>query len=275
MERLAVLELLERKGVKTFTREQWGSKQLDEYVKRRETHAMPNGPAKYHFLHITVTNDTDSVREGKDGAQQIESYGLSTPPMVSYQDLITNEGKYFQGQDYGNKGTHTINDLNVSGFAYDLNLHGYALAIMQNVNDDVTDEQVLLAAMVFAAREVTGWVVKNAPVYPHRKFANKACPGDKAVARLSQIVDLKNHFVKNGLPEWLADPDLSKIKKDTSSGPVKQPEPPKQPESEAMVTKVDKARNLLEIALRNAKLKSHTTRVREIQAALSKLRNTN
>jgi len=198
MERLAVIKQLRAAGVECFTRDEWGTVRSSEYIKRRRTHPMPSGPANYHFLHITVTNDTDSVLEGKAGARQIESFGLSSPPMVSYQDLVTNEGKYFQGQDYGTKGTHTINDKGIKGFPNDLNLQGYALAIMQNVEDEVSDVQVELIAKVFAARELAGYVKKGANVYPHRTFAYKACPGDKAVARLPEIVRRKNELVKAG-----------------------------------------------------------------------------
>lgn len=199
--RRAVMWRLRRAGVEVYNRNQWGTVREREYVKRRKTHPMPKGPADYHFLHITVTPDSDTLPEGKAGARKVESYGLSTPPMVSYQDLTTNEGKYFQGQDYGTKGTHTINDKNLPGFPHDLNLRGYAVAIMQNVNDEVTDIQVQVIARVLAARELSGWVKKGAPVYPHRKFAFKACPGDKAVARLPEIIKLKNDFVKNGIPK--------------------------------------------------------------------------
>lgn len=198
MNRSAVIDMLEKAGVECYTRDEWGTVRPEAYIKRRVTHPMPDGPADYHFFHITVTPDTDTVLEGKAGARKVESYGLSKPPMVSYQDLITNERKYFQGQDYGTKGTHTVNNKNVPGFPFDLNKEGYALAIMQNVQDEVTDEQVELAAMVYAARELVGFVKKFAPIYPHRKFAYKECPGDKAVARLDEIQKLKDKFVRQG-----------------------------------------------------------------------------
>lgn len=198
--RNAVIRKLRKAGVVCLNREQWGSRQLGAYIKRRATHPMHSTPSKYHFLHITVTADSDTVREGKAGALQIEGYGYSTPPMVSYQDMITNEGFYFQGQDYGNKGTHTVNDKNVAGYPHDLNYEGYALALMQNVGDPVTDIEVQLAAMVFAARELTGWVRKGAPILPHRMFAAKSCPGDKAMARFTEIERLKNQYVAKGLP---------------------------------------------------------------------------
>lgn len=201
-ERSDVIDLLRAAGVECFTRAEWDSPRERDgsYSRRRSTHPMPSAPAAYHFLHITVTADTDTVQEGEAGARQVESYGLSTPPMVSYQDLVTNEGKYFQGQDYGTKGTHTINDKNVPGFDNDLNLRGYATAIMQNVGDEVSDEQVRLVAMVFAARELAGWVRRGAPIHPHRTFAWKSCPGDKAVARLDDIKRLRDQYVRDGLP---------------------------------------------------------------------------
>lgn len=200
MDRMAVIDLLEASGIECYTREEWGSVRPEAYIRRRVTHPMPDGPADYHFLHITVTSDTDTVKEGKAGARQIESYGLSTPKMVSYQGLTTNEARYFQGQDYGTKGTHTVNDKNVPGFPKDLNKEGYAVALMQNVGDKVSDEQVDLLARIYAAEELVGFVKKGAPIYPHRKFAYKACPGDLAVARLDEIQKLKDRYVRDGLP---------------------------------------------------------------------------
>lgn len=198
---MSVIARLKAAGVEAYSRAEWGSVRPAAYAKRRTTHPMPAGPARYHFLHITVTGDTDTVLEGFNGARKIESYGLSTPPMVSYHGLTTNEGKWFEGQSFGVKGTHTINDKNVAGFPHDLNLYGYAQAIMQNVGDTVSDVQVRVLAMAFAAAELDGYVVKGAPIYPHRKFAYKDCPGDKAVARLSEITRLKNQYVTQGLPK--------------------------------------------------------------------------
>ena len=200
--RLAVIDQLTAAGVECITRAGWGSpmEQAGAYVTRARTHPMPAGPADYHFLHITVTADTDTVQQGAAGARQIETYGYSSPPMVSYQDLVTNEARYFQGQDYGTKGTHTVNDKKVPGYPEDLNRYGYATALMQNVDDDVTDDQVRLVAMIFAARELAGWVRRGAPILPHRTFAWKACPGDRAMARLDEITRLRDRFVRDGLP---------------------------------------------------------------------------
>lgn len=166
---------------------------------------MPSAPADYHFLHITVTRETNTIAQGKAGARQVETYGYSSPAMVSYQDLVTNEGRYFQGQDYGTKGTHTVNDKGVSGYPRDLNLRGYATALMQNVQDPVTDIQVDVVAKVFAARELTGWVRRGAPILPHRMFAWKSCPGDKAMARLPEIARLRDQYVKDGLGGFVVD----------------------------------------------------------------------
>jgi len=194
----AVIDMLRDLGFECYDRSQWGSNQerAGAYARRAHTHPMPNGPAKYHFLHISVTTDTDTVKEGAAGAQQIERYGYSIPPMVSYQDLVTNEAKYFQGQDYGTKGTHTMNDKNLAGFSENLNYDGYACALMQNVQDAVTDDQVVLVAWIFAVREYVGFVKVGAPVYPHRKFAYKSCPGDRAMDRLPDIEKLKNKLVQ-------------------------------------------------------------------------------
>lgn len=214
---MTVISRLRDAGVECYSRNQWGSpRQADgSYAKRVLTHPMPGTPALYHFLHITVTPDTDTVREGKAGALQIEGYGYSTPPMVSYHDLVTNEGRYYQGQTYGVKGTHTQNDKRVAGFPIDLNLFGYATALMQNVGDEVTDEQVRVVALIAAAREVEGLTRIGAPIYPHRMFSSKSCPGDKAVVRLQEMRDLKDRFVRNGLPtqeEEMKEEDWARIR---------------------------------------------------------------
>jgi hypothetical protein len=210
-ERSAVIEALRAAGVPCYSRSQWGSpREADgSYARRVSTHPMAATPARYHFLHLTVTPDTDTVAQGAAGARQMEGFGYSTPPMVSYQEMITNEGRYFQGQNYGVKGTHTVNDKDVAGYPQDLNAYGYACALMQNVGDAVTDAQVRLAAMVFAARERTGWVAKGAPILPHRMFAWKECPGDRAVARLDEIRALRTKYVAEGLPRIDQEDDVT------------------------------------------------------------------
>lgn len=199
---MTLIPALRAAGVECFTRAEWGSPRERDgsYARRVFTHPMPPGPASYHFLHLTVTADTDTVKEGTSGARQIEGYGYSSPPMVSYQDLVTNEGRYYEGQSYRVKGTHTVNDKNVGGYPNDLNLYGYATALMQNVGDEVSDVQVEVVAMVYAARELAGLVRKGAPILPHRMFAAKSCPGDKAMARLSEIRRLRDRYVREGLP---------------------------------------------------------------------------
>lgn len=212
---MSVVDRLQAAGFEVYTRQQWKSpREADgSYARRKRTHGI-TGPVPYHYLHVTVTPDTDTVQQGAAGARQIEKYGYSTPPMVSYQMLVTNEGKIFEGQNYGVKGTHTVNDKRISGFPEDLNRQGYAVALMQNVNDAVTDAQVRAVAACFAAAELEGYVKRGAPIFPHRKFAAKSCPGDKAVARLAQIERLKNEMVRQGLKEEdmpLSPQDLKKV----------------------------------------------------------------
>jgi hypothetical protein len=212
---MTVISRLRDAGVEVYTREDWGTPVPLAYATRLRTHPMPPGPAKCHFLHITVTDDTDLPIDGKAAMRKVESYGYSVPAMVSYHDCVTNEGRYFEGQNYGAKGTHTQNDKNIPGFPKDLNLYGYALAILQNVQDEVTDRQVEVIAMVYAARELEGLVVRGAPIYPHRMFSSKSCPGDKAVARMDEIARLKNYYVRNGLPtqeEEMKPEDWDKIR---------------------------------------------------------------
>lgn len=208
---VTVIRQLREAGVEVYTRRQWGSEQqkAGAYARRRQTHPMFVKQARYGFLHITVTSDTDTVREGADGMRQIETYGYSDPPMVSYQWCTTNEGKVFQGQSLGVKGTHTVNDKNVPGYPDDLNGYGYAVALLQNVGDPVTDVQVTVTAMVFAAMKIDGKMERGAPILPHRMFAAKACPGDLAMARLDDIRDAHWDMVRRG--SLLAEPKPTRV----------------------------------------------------------------
>lgn len=198
----AVIKSLRKAGVEVHNRRQWGSPQqkAGAYKRRRKTHPMAVTKARYHFLHITVTRDTDTVAEGAAGMRQVETYGYSTPPMVSYQWCTTNEGRVFEGQNLRVKGTHTVNDKQIVGYPRDLNAYGYAVALLQNVGDEVTDEQVRVTAMTFAAMELAGFTEIGAPILPHRMFAAKSCPGDKAMARIDEIRALKDKYVAEGLP---------------------------------------------------------------------------
>lgn len=171
-----------------------------EYAKRAgNSYYRLSEPVPYHYLHITVTRDTNTIQEGFAGARQVEGYGYTSPPMVSYQLLTTNEGKAFEGQNYGVKGTHTVNDKKIAGFPEDLNRYGYAVALMQNVWDPVTDQQVRLVAAAFAAAELEGHVRRGAPIFPHAKFAWKECPGGAAIARIPEIQRLKDQYVASNL----------------------------------------------------------------------------
>lgn len=210
---MSVLERLRDAGFEVHDRDDWASPQqkAGAYARRRTTHPMLVSVARYGFLHVTVTPDTDTIPEGAAGARKIETYGYSTPPMVSYQMLVTNEGRIFEGQNIGVKGTHTINDKNVPGYPRDLNGYGYAVALMQNVGDEVTDEQVRAVAACFAAMKIDGSMERDAPILPHRMFAPKSCPGDRAMARLPEIRTQTAKFVTDGLPRRL--PDVTRVSK--------------------------------------------------------------
>lgn len=198
-----VIRDLRAHGVTVYTRTDWGSEQqkAGAYKRRRDTHQMPSPEARYGFLHLSVTPDTDLPAEAKAAARVIERYGYSTPPMVSYHWLTTNEGIVLQGQNLGVKGTHTINDKHLARYPYDLNAYGYAVALMQNVQDPVTDVQVDVVAMLFASMKRHGYLRDTAPILPHRMFAAKSCPGDKAMAKLATIRRRTARYARNGLPD--------------------------------------------------------------------------
>ena len=70
------------------------------YQRRRGTH-----PSRRARRSSTSSTHRDRghrhTRGGCPRGGAVEVFGLSTPPMVSYQDLVTNEGRYYEGQSYG------------------------------------------------------------------------------------------------------------------------------------------------------------------------------
>lgn len=187
-----VISRLREAGFKVKTHEQWGSKQRDVYAWRLRNKPV-DVPVRYGFLHITVTN-----KHGDEGARLVEEIGMERfGTGCSYNWMVDHvTHTIYQGQFLEAKGAHTLNEKGVQGFPYNLNYWGHAVAIMGDVEDPVCDKCVELIAAIFAAEQLQNVMVKGAHIYPHRTFAAKSCPGDKAVARLTDIHDRVTLMVK-------------------------------------------------------------------------------
>jgi len=189
-----VIGRLEAAGFKVKTHEEWGSKQRAVYAARLRDKPI-DIPVPYGFLHITVT---ESDEPGVFEMQDVEAIGMSRfGSGVSYNWVLDHrDHTIYQGQFLEAKGTHTVNEKNVEGFPFNLNYFGHAVAILGNVDTPVCNKCVECIAAIFAAEQLQNVMQVGAPILPHRKFANKACPGDIAMEHLDDIQRRTDRLVK-------------------------------------------------------------------------------
>jgi len=187
---------LAAQGLVMLTREQWGARQ--SYTSDRRV----NRPARWLFLHITVTADpADTIAAESAACRQVEAIGQQRFGIGwSYNGGVMQSGRLYEGQPLTRRGAHTVNDLVNPNFpAGSLNYDARALALVQNVSDLVTDAQIDAAARWGAALRRSGEAVPNARWYGHRDVTQKSCPGDKGYARLGQLNVLTDHYTAVGL----------------------------------------------------------------------------
>lgn len=198
--------LLRGQGLEIRTRDQWGARCI--YTDARAV----DEPAVMFFLHIAVVNDPgDLVGTEDQVARNVEAIGKSRFPntFMSYNALAFNSGRLYEGQPLTRRGAHTVNDFerptcNVHGGtltapSWNLNVNARALCLPQQVDDEVTDEQIDAAARWAAAQIRAGLAIRGARWHGHRCVSAKACPGDKAFARIAELQALTEHYVKHGL----------------------------------------------------------------------------
>jgi hypothetical protein len=189
---------LAAQGLVITTREQWGAQQ--SYTSARTV----NRPARWLFLHITVTADpADTVVAESAACRQVEAIGQARFGIGwSYNAGAMQSGRLYEGQPLTRRGAHTVNDKpNPSFPTGSLNYDARALAIVQNVADAVTNAQIDAAARWGAALRRSGEAVSNARWYGHRDVTAKSCPGPIAYARLGELNALTDHYTTVGLKE--------------------------------------------------------------------------
>lgn len=161
-------------------------------------------PADYLFVHITVTPDPIDLPKNEMAAwRTVERIGIArfgAHVGCSYNTGAMQSGRLYEGQPIGRRGAHTVNDFDVPGFPHNLNVYGRAIALCQNVLDEVDDDQVDAVAQWAAAMRRTKMAVPRATLHPHRQFTAKSCPGDKMMKRWSELVRLADHYTTVGLP---------------------------------------------------------------------------
>lgn len=188
---------LAAQGLDITTREQWGARQ--DYTAARSV----NRPARWLFLHVTVTADpADTLAAEAAACRQVEAIGLSRFGIGwSYNAGVMQSGRLYEGQPLTRRGAHTVNDKPNPNFPTgSLNYDARALALVQNVQDAVTDAQIDAAARWGAALRRSGEATINARWYGHRDVTTKSCPGDKGYARLRELNALTDRYTTFGLP---------------------------------------------------------------------------
>lgn len=177
-------------------RETWGARQ--SYASDRRV----NRPAKWLFLHITVTAVPDPVLTSEYWAcRTVEQIGQSRFGIGwSYNAGVMQSGRLYEGQPLTRRGAHTVNDkVNPNFPAGSLNYDARACALVQNVQDAVTPAQIHAAAKWGAALRRSGEAIPTARWYGHRDVTFKACPGDKGYALLGELNRLTDHYTAVGL----------------------------------------------------------------------------
>lgn len=183
-------------GLSIVSRETWGAKQ--SYTSSRPV----TRPAKWLFLHISVTIDGGDLPSDEHAAMQViervgqQRFGIGFP----YNAAAFDTGRLYEGQPLQRRGAHTVNDLPNSAFPEgSINHLARALVLPQMTEDDVTDAQIDAAARWAAACIRAGEVAPGALWFGHRDVTRKGCPGDAGYARLPQLNALTRHYETSGL----------------------------------------------------------------------------
>lgn len=200
-------QLLFAQGLGIVTREAAGARY--DYTSARRV----DEPARWAFLHITVTDDPADTPEAEAAAWRIvEAIGQERFDIgFSYNAGAMQSGRLYEGQPLTRRGAHTVDNKATFGVKdASLNYGGRAVALVQDVEDAVTEGQIDACARWAAAQKRSGLMLRDAPWYGHRDFAWKSCPGDKGYAWLPELRNRTEHYTINGLgngsrPEPLED----------------------------------------------------------------------
>jgi hypothetical protein len=196
-------------GIRLITREDAGFR--FDYTNSRPV----TEPALTQHVHITITNPGNYSSDYAH-ARAVEAIGISRFPStgVSYNRLVMQSGRIFEGQPIGRRGAHTVNDFkratcttsgcpgrggSLEAPSWNNNITGRAYVICQNVDDAVTDAQVDSLARVLAADRLAGFVRRDARIHGHRCCSSKSCPGDRMWARMGELKAKVDHYLQVGL----------------------------------------------------------------------------
>ncbi len=214
-------QLLEDQGLEMRRREEYHARQT--YTSDRDCDRI----AQAFFLHIAVVDDPgDLVGTEDEVARNIEAIGQSRfGSGWSYNAAAFNTGRLYEGQPLHRRGTHTVNTFQRhscethggsleaphTSDGFNNNINARALVLPQQVDDQVTDEQLHAAARWAAAQKRAGLATAGARWHGHRCVTAKACPGDRAFLRIHELQQLTDHYTENGLTDMLSKDDIAAI----------------------------------------------------------------
>jgi hypothetical protein len=192
-------------GLEMITRERWQA--VQSYLSER-----PVRRAEWLFLHIAVVDDpSDLIGDEDDVMRNIERIGQARFGIgCSYNAAAFDTGRLYEAQPLRRRGAHTVNDKPNPAFPVgSLNHLARALVLPQDVDDEVTDQQIDAAAKWGAALIRAGFAAPHAQWFGHRDVTAKSCPGPAAYARLPELNRLTRHYVVVGLERPPAPPTTS------------------------------------------------------------------
>lgn len=195
---------LRRVGLKITYREAWGAR--NSYTSPRTV----QHPAQSFWLHISVTPDPDDFpadeAEAMRVVERIGNQRFGAGIGFPYNAGAFQSGRLYEGQPLSRRGAHTVNNygLRLPGGG-NLNQTGRAIALVQNVQDAVTEAQLHACAKWAAALILSGEAVRTAKWYAHRQVTAKSCPGPKAWALMGQLQALTDRYVKLGIGDQITD----------------------------------------------------------------------
>lgn len=138
-----------------------------------------SGPVSKIFLHHTVTDSGPPEREAElmRHVQQIAfDRGFSD---ISYSFLVFPTGNTYEGRGFGIVGAHTEGHNSTS----------YALCLVGNYEvEAMTDAQVEAVRALIAEGQREGFVAAGPEIRGHRDVSATACPGGRAMVRLTELV---------------------------------------------------------------------------------------
>ena len=173
------------------TRESWGAR--ESYTSSR-----PVEKARWLFLHVAVIKPSGD--EARD-MRKIEAIGESRFGIgCSYNAAAFRSGRLYEAQPLERRGAHTVNDKPNPAFPVgSLNHLARALVLPQDVEHEVTDQQLDVAARWGAALIRAGFGYEGAEWFGHRDVTEKSCPGPKGYTRLPELNRLTRHYERVGL----------------------------------------------------------------------------